>query len=340
MNNDTYFFTYCLIFGTLLGFFWRLFVKGAARETFYRQLSALALEVFLPIHVAGTLLKIGASSKIEFALVFIAGGIVCCVAILVVARASYAISARGRSLLPHYPYIASTFAGGGRAVVLLAAASPFVDTLLADLVDPRLHGRGGMLDALAIFDAGYWAFFTLVVYEFFMRRSYPHGRPDSFDSFSAGRPFIVVVVLVFVVEVFQEPIVNAVGMGAIDLARLFLAAVISIFASAAVSLVAKSTPILSSARGIGLILLVRFFALALVAMAAHIIVPSYLALLWLPMAVMLLAPPSSFIPQMLYFRGASEAQRDEAVALNLSWNMALYVFIAGLVAASLATANS
>jgi hypothetical protein len=56
------------------------------------------------------------------------------------------------------------------------------------------------------------------------------------------------------------------------------------------------------------------------------------------MAVMLLAPPSSFIPQMLYFRGASEAQRDEAVALNLSWNMALYVFIAGLVAASLATA--
>jgi hypothetical protein len=338
MGNDTYFFTYCLIFGTFLGFFWRLFVKGAARETFYRQLSALALEVFLPIHIAGTLLKIGASSKIEFALVFIVGGMVCCIAILAVARVSFAVFAGGRALLPHYPYIASTFAGGGRAVVLLAAASPFVDTMLADLVDPRLHGRGGMLDALAIFDAGYWAFFTLVVYEFFMRRSYPNGRADSFDSFSASRPFVVVVGLVFIVEVFQEPIVNAVGVGAIDLARLFLAAVISIFASAAVSLVAKSTSALSSARGIGLILLVRFVALALVALAAYVAMPAYLSLLWLPMAVMLLAPPSSFIPQMLYFRGASEAQRDEAVALNLSWNMALYVFIAGLVAASLATA--
>jgi len=73
---------------------------------------------------------------------------------------------------------------------------------------------------------------------------------------------------------------------------------------------------------------IRLLGIGIVFAACLLLLPEQLKILWVPMIVMVIAPPSSFIPQMLYYQGATEAQRDQAVALNISWNVLLYVLIA------------
>lgn len=332
MTADTFFFTYCLIVGTILGFVWRLFYRGDRREAFYWTLTTLALKFFLPIHIAGTLLKINASSKFEFATSLLIAGPACCGAVLLATLATARLV--GSERMPHYPYIAATFAGAGRAVVLLAAAAPLLDTALHNTLDPRLLRNGGMIDALAIFDAAYWAFFTAVIYPFVMKWSFPLPGGDQHDgalTLNASRALVVVGMLVFVTEVFQQQILDFVGTQAIDKARLNFAAMIIIFSSAAVSLVAKGGALLPSLRAIGFVLVTRSIGLGILSLICLFAFPDQLKLLWLPMVIMLLAPPSSWIPQMLFSKGATELQRNEAAAINLAWNVLLYVAVAVLV---------
>lgn len=334
MQSDTSFFTVCLFAGALIGAAMRYVGDPEKRETWYRQLTTVAIEYILPIHIFGTTLKAAASSNVDFAVVLLAGGIACTFAVLQIAQFVVA-SPRYKEFDPHFPYIAATFAGGGRAVVLLAAITPLVDPLIHGALDQRLQGKGGVLDALAIFDTGYWAFFTAIVYERLMPRSFSkQGSAESETTRSARRSVISLVTIIAVAAIFEDQIVKLIGAHTIDVGRFTFASIIIVLSTAAVVLIARRVPVLQSLRDIAFAIQLRLIGVGSVFTICLILLPDQLKILWVPMVVMIVAPPSSFIPQMLHHQGASTTQRDQAVALNIAWNVLLYGLIAVLALAA------
>ncbi len=75
MQSDTTFFTVCLFAGALIGLAMRYLDKPEDREGWYRQLTKIAIEYILPIHIFGTALKATASSNVDFAFWLLVGGL-------------------------------------------------------------------------------------------------------------------------------------------------------------------------------------------------------------------------------------------------------------------------
>lgn len=327
----------------LVGLFFGLISRKAnSTEAFkvrlYQQLEFYAVKALLPTHIFLTIIISQGLLNLANFFLLILSGIFFSVIAIVFAHFITRLSIFKSECYPHLQYAAGTFGGGGRAIVLIAALQPFI---AANSNLSTSSSKYILIDTLAIFDLGYWLFFCTVIYSFVMPLSFKtkikHSKENS-SPLNIGHVMVLIASIASFIIVFigREKFISFLGgIEIVSYARTIVTALIVIFASTAFGLRFEHTKFGSSLFYIILIFLIRFFAFILPLFFIFFAYPEFFKLLIIPVVILLVSPPSSFLQFMLSDRGASEKSTKQILNINASWNIIYFGFVIILVSISL-----
>lgn len=327
MLASEYTYVVALLLGTALGVLIRQSTTAEQRDSLYTSLSAAILLWLLPFHVLTATLRVGGYKAVSGGLFLMGWGAAFCLGTLLIAMLVTRLKP-GARFRPEMPYIASTFAGGGRAVLLAAAVSPLVDALG---LFPNFGDTGTMIDALAIFDVGYWLFYVLVVSTAIMPMTF-RGSPN------LGKGLLPPIAVL--VGAIAGCAANYLPDGVIDpllpSVRWTITSLIVVFAALSFALKFEVAAVGTAKIDILFILVVRLLAFApLLVLAWLIVSPDSLDMLLLLALMFFCAPPSSLVDKLMLQAGASLQSAQRAIPVSVLWNLPFVLITIALAAGSL-----
>ena len=330
-----------LLLGLLvgLGLGWKFDLQW--RDRLYRRLSALTLGVLLPVHVILSGTKSEAFEGNLTLGAFFLGGLVSSLAILLVGWIVTERTGLRTRYAPHYKFIASTFAGGGRSIFIL--------TILASLLSASLaesgHTTADLIAWLAVFDVGYWLFYIVVVYDQLMPRLYSDAGAAGRQKSSPDKPpfnwwttgALTGSAFIAIVGSSTGWLHEAFASAALDVDRIRLAFACAIIGLSTLALGVKVRRfrLEETVGDMGILTVVRLAGLAVPTALAVALFPGWTLVTLVLGLTFLLSPPSSLIDRMLYWRGAEEREVQHALSLNITWNALLLAVGLGLLAVNL-----
>jgi hypothetical protein len=308
----------CLLVGAVLGRVVRRFVEPAQADRMYGTVSDFIVLVLLPLHV---FLATARAKQLQqehnlwpLMLWGAAFSAATFVAIYLICRAFKPLQSKS----PHLAFIGSTFSGGGRTTLLAALLAPLADRLgLAVL----LGSRNTLIDALAIFDVGYWIFYVLAM-QLAMRQSYPPVAAPAQSAFKWLGVGVAMGLAIFGLEWF--------GAGLVEQAlthRTLLTNAIVVLAAFTFMLKLDVRADLGVWGDIAILLAGRIAVLVGLYVLLKQAAPHWLILVLLPAALMALSPPSSLVDKMLHGAGAPESAVQNAIDIGVILNLILLIVL-------------
>jgi hypothetical protein len=308
-----YTYVVALLVGAFIGRIIRRNTSPTQRDSIYTSVSAAILLWLLPFHVLTATLRAEGYKAISGGLMLMAWGAVFCLGTLLIAMLLTRLKAAAR-FRPEMPFVASTFAGGGRAVLLAAAVSPLVDALG---LFSFFGDTGTMIDALAIFDVGYWVFYVVIVSTAIMPMAF-RGSPN------IGKDLLPPVAIL--IAAFVGYVVGYVPDGVLDpylpSARWIISSLVVVFAALSFALKFEMSSVNTARVDILFIVVARLLAFApLLALAWLIVSPDSFGKLALLALMFFVAPPSSFVDKLLLQAGAPLASAQRVIPIGVLWNL-------------------
>jgi len=305
--------------------------KGAKKKI-YKKFELFAIKILLPIHIFLTIIRSQEYLNFQNFISLALAGIGYSLCALVLAHFITMSGTLKVKCFPHMKYAVSTFGGGGRAVVFIAALQP----LLLDNSALNTSSPSGLsFDALAVFDLGYWLFFCLVIYRYIMPSSYEKSTSksdskDKEDLLNIGHKLVVVAAFLgfMIILLGKELFIDSVGgIEKIVFTRDLITGAIVMLSAAALVLRFESVRIGSSWLYICLIVSIRVGAFILPTLYIYSQYPEFFKLLFIPLVVMVVSPPSSYVHFMLSEVGAKTKAVDQIININASWNILYFVVV-------------
>ncbi len=323
-------YVFSLTFGVLVGFLLNGILEKESIKLLSSRLMFFALTVLLPIHLSTASLRaslLGVSETLQWNLLW---GILTCIATIVVLHLIITITKSNKHYLK---YQGSTFAGGGRALILVGVIAPLLSQYIQIKGINQNENISFLIDSFVMFDIGYWFFYCLVIYKYVMPKTYTQSSIAEDTTFLNTREFIqlgaVLLGIIFMVIPIQYlnslPFITYLP----DLRKILSAVIVGISAIY-LTLTIEWKFFGSALSDFGIIILGRVLGFGLITLMIYFIYDEIPFQIALPLIIFLIAPPSSFIPMMLETVGAPEKNRKMAVTLGASWTL-LFGFIAIII---------
>ena len=304
------------------------------REAAYDLGTLVALRIILPIHVLLTTAIVNHDKLGKLVAMPVLGGMVCLLVFLFSKLMQLLPAIEGT--YPQSPYLASTFGGGNRGVMMMFAIVTFAPAFVPeeDLIT--------LVDRFALLDAGYFLFFLIAIRPFLRLGVFTKGSDDENKKshiWEWGPILACGVVGVVFNLVGKEALEGAIGSDAlgytlqsvrvwVSYAMVFVATTMIVFVITfrfTLENLVKLFVVIIVARLLSFLIVTAVIVATLVAFDAA---PAALdPVMLLPLVILTLCPPSSLADKMLRQDGADIETVELAATLSGVWNF-FFVLVA------------
>lgn len=310
-----------LCIGALIGLILRSDKNIKERKSLSDKFAFFALTVLLPVHLATAGLRaasLGVDDIFKFNLIW---GMLTCFFTILILHFLVMFTKSGKQYLK---YQGSTFAGGGRALILVSIIAPFIANYIhiKDINNDEMPSF--LIDTFVMFDLGYWFFYCLIIYKYVMPKSYKKQKISDNKSFLKTREYIQIssVLIGFIAVYIPINWLNSIPLITyLPEIRTGLSALIVSISAVYLTLSAELKFSGSVFSDFGMIMLGRLISFSVILLLINTIYGELPSQITLPLLVLFIAPPSSFIPMMLQNVGAPEKNRKMAVNLGTTWTL-------------------
>ena len=337
LNNST---LVCFVIGLVVGFAVRVILshpavgnREAFRDAVYDWGTLVALRILLPIHVFLTTAMISHDKLFKLAAMPVFG-VAVCLLVYMCSRLLQLFSRVGMTY-PHSPYLATTFGGGNRGIMMIFAIVAFAPAGVPkeDLMT--------LIDSFALLDTGYFLFFLIVIRPLLALDVHAI-RSDEKESKNSLMWEVVPIVACGVIgacfnfigkEALERTFGSETLRDTLQLAREWCSYAMATVAMSMISLVINLDLKLRTLRNLFVtIFLARLlgFSILLAILVATMVtfgiaLTVFHPILHIPLAVLFICPPSSLADKMMRQDGANIETVRLAATLSGTWNICFFV---------------